>query len=237
MKFSILHPTRSRPEKSILVVQAWLDHAVTKDFEIIVSIDDDDPAKDHYFRIYERKPNVRLIIRPNRTAIEAINSAAVESKGDILIVVSDDTGVLSRWDERIGHVTDGKQDFVLKVYDGIQKWIVTMPIMDRTYYNRYGYVYNPVYDHMFCDTELSHVAEITGKLIFRNDILIPHNHYSVTKQPKDSVTVKNDATQLQGAKTYIKRFVQNFGLEGVNTWAIGSTDHVQWIRNNLNKYR
>ena len=44
---SIIHPTRSRPEKSVQTVDKWLD-STTSDtlFQLIVSVDEDDPKLD-----------------------------------------------------------------------------------------------------------------------------------------------------------------------------------------------
>lgn len=230
MKFSLLHPSRSRPEKSISTTRDWLNTCHTKDVELIVSIDESDPEKAHYKSAYASVSNARVIIRDNRSAVDAINNAAKESRGDILIVVSDDTGCIRNWDQIISSATQGRKDFILKTFDGVQKWIITMPVLDRAYYERFGYIYYPEYTHMFCDTELTHVADITKKVIWRNDIEIKHLHYSVTKQPRDHVYERNDSTFKHGQNIYIQRFKNSFGLYDVNVWDISGESHLQWLK-------
>ena len=234
MRFSLLHPSRSRPNKSFDTTQSWLNSAAGKNFELIVSIDENDPYKDQYLNIYSNfnQHKVKVIVNKNTSAVDAINNAAKASEGDILIVVSDDTGVLYGWDKIINSAIGTHTDFVLKVYDGIQDWIVTMPIIDRVYYNRFGYVYYPEYQHMFCDTHLTHVADALGKLIIRNDILIPHEHYSVKRSERDEITKRADNTFNTGRSIYMRLLKQNLLLDqSVNIWDLSkqAKSHINWV--------
>jgi glycosyltransferase involved in cell wall biosynthesis len=228
---SIIHPTRSRPQKSYKTTLDWLRKASTE-VELIVSIDESDQYIQQYWDLYKDK---KVVINPNRSAVDAVNNAAKESTGDILIVVSDDSSCPHNWDKIILDAVQGKTDFVLKVHDNVQDWIVTMPILDREYYNRFGYVYHPEYFHQFVDTEFTHVADITGKIIWRNDIVFPHLHYSVTKERRDPLYERNDNSTKAGMVTYLRRFRENFGLQNVNVWEINGTygkGHYQWLKNN-----
>lgn len=231
MKFSLLHPSRSRALKSFQATQQWLNNSDKQDYELIVSIDSNDPDKDYYQSLY-RSTKARIIINDNRSAVDAINNAAKVSQGEILIVVSDDTGCVRSWDTILSKATEGHSDYVLKVYDGIQKWIVTMPVMDRVYYNRYGFVYYPAFKHMFCDTFLTHQADALKKVIWRNDITIPHLHYSVTRSGKDPVTVAADSTLHEGERVYKNLVDQNLLIEG-NIWDLSeyASGHIQWAKN------
>jgi hypothetical protein len=232
LKFSLLHPSRSRPTKSFDATQKWIQNASSTDFEVIVSIDDNDPHRDQYLAIYSNVPKAKVIINKNRSAVDAINNAAKESIGEILIVVSDDTGCTNQWDTIISKATEGHSDYILKVYDGVQKWIITMPIMDREYYNRYGFVYYPAFKHMFVDTFLTHQADALKKVIWRNDITIPHHHYSVTKSGKDEVSMTADSTLYEGERVYKNLVDQNLLIEG-NIWDLSeyAAGHIQWCKN------
>lgn len=234
MKFSLLHPSRSRPTKSFNAIAKWINYARLSDLEVIVSIDESDPLKSEYLKLYSQneRVGVKVITNPNRSAVEAINNAAKVSTGEILIVVSDDTDCIKGWDNVISQATGTHKDYVLKVNDGIQDWIVTMPIMDRTYYNRFGYVYYPEFSHMFCDTYLTHVADALDRLIIRNDIIIPHLHYSVRKSEKDEVTRRADSTFNDGKNIYMRLLRDNLKLPpSVNIWSLSkqAASHLQWI--------
>jgi glycosyltransferase involved in cell wall biosynthesis len=231
---SLIHPSRSRPQKSKDTCLKWISRAGC-DVELIVSIDDNDPFRRQYLDAYSQFDlfKTRVITNPNRSAVDAVNNGAKEAKGDILIVVSDDSDCQNNWGILILHAVDGKSDYVLKTYDGVQKWIITMPVMDRAYYSRFGYIYHPDYRHMFVDTDFTHVADVQGKILWRNDIVFPHLHYSVIKTRRDEVSEKADSTWHQGKDLYLRRFRESFNLTGVDPWNVSSDGHKQWLREAL----
>jgi len=227
---SLLHPSRSRIDKSKATIDKWLSRA-DADVELIISIDSDDPQKELYLEAHKGH---KIIINDNRSAVDAINNAAKECTGDIMIVVSDDTDVPIHWVNKILVAVQGRSDYILKVYDGIQKWIITMPVMDRTYYNRFGYIYHPDYRHCFCDTEMTHIADILKKIIWRNDILFEHQHYCVGKAQKDAINERADASWNQGKELYLRRVMSNFNIENINVFDINNESHLNWLNNSLN---
>lgn len=224
---SILHPSRSRPEKSKQTTDRWLANAGTE-VELIVSVDNTDPCLAQYLDAHNT-----VIVNNNQSAVDAINNAAKVAKGDILIVVSDDSECPRNWGQKILDATRGRKDWILKVNDGIQRWIITMPIMDRDYYDRFGYIYYPGYSHMFCDTEISHVSDLLRRTIKREDLSFPHRHYSVTRQKPDEVSKKADSTWEQGKQLYLSRVRECFGLKGVDVMNISDTSHYKWLKKNL----
>lgn len=208
---SILHPSRGRPEKSVETFKKWMSHSQASDrVEFILSMDNDDKTREEYLKLYWNLP-VKLTSDWNRSAVDAINNAAKIANGDVLIVVSDDTEPCDAWIEYIYHEANGRKDWIMKTQDGIQPWIITMPVMDRAYYNRFGYIYHPDYLHMFCDTELTCVADITGRKI-KSNLMFKHNHYSVTKEQPDEINKKADSTWAQGEKLFLERYKRNFDL-------------------------
>lgn len=227
MLISLIHPSRSRVEKSKATTSKWLANAGC-DVELIVSVDNSDPQLPQYLDAHNL-----VIVNNNRSAVDAINNGAKEAKGDILIVVSDDSDCPRNWGQKIIEATRNRKDWILKVNDGIQRWIITMPIMDRAYYNRFGYIYHPDYKHMFCDTEITHVADLLKKKITREDLHFPHRHYSVTREKKDEVTLKADATWNQGKQLYLQRVRESFGLKGVDVMNISDIQHLRWLKMNL----
>lgn len=226
---SLLHATRSRPDKSLKTTKRWVEYSGVKT-ELIVSLDQDDPALKRYLIHY---PNA--IVNKNRSAVDAVNRAAEQAKGNILVVLSDDTECPPGWGNMIVKATKKTSDFVLKVNDDVQKWIVTQPILDRAYYERFGYVYHPGYLHQFVDTHFTHVADALGKIIFRNDIHFPHRHYSVTRQRPDEINRRADATWDQGKRLYLDMLKRNLDLpDTVDIMKLShfANDHLRWIRKN-----
>lgn len=230
---SLIHPSRSRPEVAVDAAIKWIRGA-GEPIEYILSIDNDDSKKESYLNRFSQNwlldefGPVRhgMIRNDNRSAIDAINNAAKECTGDIIVVMSDDFYCPPQWATALLRLTEGKTDWIAKTHDGIQNWIITLPIMDRTYYNRFGYVYYPEYRHMFCDTEMTCVGDLLQKTI-KLDIPFRHNHYSTGASKKDLVSERADSTWGQGEALFIERARKNFDLidppgkimdEAYNNW-------------------
>ena len=213
MTFSLIHPSRGRPQKSFNTIQTWIKNAGTDDFEIILSLDNDDTTLGQYQELYNNLAHpFTLQVADNKSAIEAINRAARIAQGRIFIVVSDDTGVPPAWAVKLLAYTKGKTDFVMKVRDGIQPQLITMAILDRVYYQRFGYIYNPEYKHAWADREFTEVARKLKRVIEKN-IMFRHNHYSITKHKiRDEQYARTDATFNEGRVIFNRRKKINFGL-------------------------
>jgi hypothetical protein len=215
---SIIHPSRNRPDMAYEVAKKWIDCLSGKNkVEYIMSIDIDDPSFKKYDDIIYalKKPDnvlFHLMVGVNSSAIEAINKAAEESENNLLIVVSDDFDCFPKWDEWLLDKLGDNKDFIVKTNDGIQERLITLPIMDRAYYNRFGYIYYPEYKHMFCDTEMTDVGHILGRVIDLQDKdhQFLHKHYTAGFMQKDEINEKNDSTWNQGEILYNSRKSQNF---------------------------
>lgn len=212
----LVHPSRSRPKQAIQTASKWLSSAANKDnITYLFALDKDDPCLYEYMGD-TLDTSIENYIGETKNAIEAINSctqyANKSINWDLIICPSDDFQLPPfHWDAMLLDATKGYEDFVLKTQDGIQKLLVTLPIMDRKYYQSKGYIYYPEYQHMFCDQEMTAVAFMEGKLLI-SDIKIPHHHYSTGKFAKDAISVKNDATWNQGQALFNKRKAINFGI-------------------------
>lgn len=230
MTLSLIHPSRSRPQKAFEAANRFINKSGLAEIEYILSIDETEPFAHEYQRLFE---GMTYIVRPNRNAVEAINAAAKMTTGDLIVVMSDDFDCPKNWGQIIEKTTRNKKDFLLKVHDGTQNWIVTLPIMDRTYYERLGHIYHPNFSHMFCDTWMTHQADATGKLIVRNEVVFKHNHYSVTKEHKDEVSKKADSTWTLGKATYLQMVRNNFvNLPDYGISELGKS-HISWLKQML----
>lgn len=209
MKISLIHPSRSRPKEALTTSAAWLSRAYNSLYiEYILSLDTSDPRLNDYHDALRKQS----IVNDNRSAIQAINKAAEKATGDLLIVISDDFSCEQDWDVKLLDALHGKEDFIVKTPDGYQKTLITLPIMDRKYYERFGYIYHPDYKHLWCDTEMTVVGHMLGRVI-DVDVLFEHMHHSLGKSKKDKISEKNDATWQQGKRVFHERLKSNFGVE------------------------
>ena len=224
---SLIHPSRGRAQRAHEVATKWISSAGV-DVEYILSVDIDDPQLKEYDKLF--KDHI-ILTGQNRSAIDAINSAASISTGRILVVMSDDFDCPDNWGNDLIEQTRGASGWIAKTPDSIQKWIITLPIMDREYYNRFGYVYHPEYKHMFCDTEMTCVADLIGRKI-ELPLEFMHDHYSTGRTQKDAINERADKTWEQGEKLFIERYKNNFGL--INPpGKIQSPEYLNWIKGKL----
>lgn len=211
MKISIIHPSRNRSQQAFTTRVNWYTNADDAlSHEYILSIDSDDRFVGNYCYNFPYS-NGKIVINNNKSAIEAINRAAEEACGDVLVVISDDFICEEHWDTKLLKALEGKFDFLVKTRDGLQKTLITLPIMDRAYYDRFGYIYNPDYQHMFVDQEMTAVGHMLGRVI-DVDMTFEHLHYTTGKSPKDAINVRNDNSWRQGENLFNERLKINFGI-------------------------
>lgn len=239
MKISIIHASYGRPELQAMTAWKWIERTSgDHDIEYLLSIDKSDTsAYPDSISFKQDYVTASVVKNDTNTSVAAINKAASVSTGDIIVVISDDFDCPDKWDVMIVDQVQDKTKWILKTQDGTQPWIITLPIMDRAYYEEYGYVYRPVFLHMFCDCELTHQADINGRKITSN-LLFKHEHYSVGGIIKDNTSVKADKTWEQGKKMYLTKCKEWQEL-GINIYdlpkeAIG---HINWLKNEYAKFR
>lgn len=216
---AIIHPSRSRPDLALKAATSWIQNAGCKIYYTL-STDHDDPMRSHYNNNFNGFYGVggkwSEIVGVNKSAIEAINRAAISImnnkniEADIIIQIADDFQCFPNWGKAIEDLMRGKTDWILKTQDGIQPWVITLPIMDRIYYERFNYIYHHSYKHQFCDTEMTCVAELLGRKV-NTRMFFRHLNDGDTKI-KDEISERNDATFEEGKRNFIERKKINFGL-------------------------
>lgn len=232
---SLIHPSRQRPFPAFKAHESWMNNA-SKTIEIqhILSVDQDDPDLQHYQTVFK---NSTVIIGANKNVVQACNHAAKYALGDIIVVMSDDFVSFPGWDIKLQEAFRERNDILLKTNDGTQPWIVTIPIMGADFYQANGYIYHPEYQHMFCDTDLTHKADLEKRLVFRMDLPFIHHHYSTGMSKKDAVNAKADSTWNQGQAVYLTRVKEKFGLPGhinvLNIHRPEGSGHINWLKNRL----
>lgn len=206
---SLLCPSRGRAQKSFETISSWVSRAGSVELEVLIGVEEEEADK--YLTTYGDLKGYKFIIGNFGTAVKTINALAKQAKGDIMIVVSDDTASPQAWGNRILKYTEGKKDFVMKVRDGIQPKMITMPILDRAYYQRDGFIYHPRFSHGWSDRFFTDLAHKRKRVITKN-ILFKHNHYSISKDKKrDAEYERTDATFNEGRQIY-KELKIEYGL-------------------------
>lgn len=218
-KISLVHPSRGRPAKCLEAIKLWLGNASLKNnIEYIVSLDSDDYNS---YVLDEIKGKISIVVNPNTTMVQALNHGASKATGDIIINVSDDFKCPPKWDEILinklgssGYRTSDK--FCYFVNDGFQKPfnLQTICIVSRGWYNRFNYIYNPIYKSMFADTEYTEVCKLLGYIIDASDVLFEHCHYAAGKAKIDPTYQKQNSKDSweHGKNLFNTRKARKFDL-------------------------
>ena len=229
---SVIHPSKGRPEQAEATIKKWLARAKhPQDIQYILSVDMSDENR-HKYSTIARELGINYSVADVKNYVGGANQGALLARGNIFVVNADDFDCPENWDELLLNATEGKEDFLLKTWDGQEPWILTLPIMDRKFYDRFGYIYFLEFKHMFCDTDLTHRGQILGRVI-DSKIFFEHQHYSTGKTPKDAINEANDKTWDEGKKLYLDRLKENFGLP-IPDFEVNIADHHKdWLKGQI----
>lgn len=192
--------TRSRPEKFFRCLANIQQYAEHLNYVILCSFDEDDATMNND-SVKERLAAMSVVDNrivwfygKSRNKIDAVNRDMDKAPAwDVLINMSDDMRFLVAGFDKIilndlyEKFPDG--DGTVTYYDGGKETriseneaLMTMPIMGRKYFNRFGYIYFPGYDNVWCDNEMMEVAKLLGKYFFSPKTVIVHEHPHNSKE-------------------------------------------------------
>jgi glycosyltransferase involved in cell wall biosynthesis len=210
---SLLHPSRGRADKALATHRRWIDRTVNR-VEHILSVDMNDPEPHKYIKNFGWHNN--LIVKDNRSVVDATNHAAKRASGDILIYMSDDFDCPEGWDALIENEFEGvTKPMLLKVDDCLQDFkvgVVTIPMMNRQLFDLLGYFWFPEYYSMHVDVDLYETCKKIGAIKYAPHLKFPHNHYSNGKAPRDETYTRSEANWNQGLEVINRRRRQGFPI-------------------------
>lgn len=216
LKFSLLHAS-ARPQAWRASHDAWLSNAVkpvTVEY-ILCCHSSDVSAFLHDVLATESECPIgdfRLVNNVGtNSAVANWNKAAKISTGDVLLLIADDAFPCKRWDLELAGVLPDLGEHVIRTSTGGMAdnyGLIIHPIMTRAYYERYGYVLYPEYQHVHCDTDFTRQAERDGVIIEARHLLFPHRHFSHGDCPEDDVYRRANGPESQrvGAEVLAKRW-------------------------------
>ncbi len=209
MQTLIKYASRERPELFAQTFAKWNTGRV----RFVVTLDSDDANLPEYQAFLAGRDNVRLDIGEHHGKIDAINSGVAGETFDIVIAAADDM-IPQRPDydliiEELFHQFAPDLDGAVYFPDGRRPdQLNTSAIFGRKYYQRFGFLYNPVYRSLFADNELTEVSRKLGKEIRYPDVLIKHEWVAVTG--RDELHLRNESFFLPDMMIYRQRKANGF---------------------------
>lgn len=221
-KYTILFkfPIRRRAEKLFSTLDRYYEYIENKEnFLFLINIDKDDAVLNNQRIItrLEKYKNLKVSIGNSKNKIEAVNVDISKISYDICVLVSDDMIPQVRGFDNIirekmqKHFPD--TDGILFFSDGHQKEkLNTLCIFGKKYYERFGYIYCPLYTTTECDREYTEVGYMLKKQVYFEQVIIEHRHPTYTNTPTDSLYEKNKIGSDIDNKLYYKRKNMNFPI-------------------------
>jgi hypothetical protein len=226
------YPTRHRPMKFMENLNAYLKkisgkHKIT----VVITMDiDDSSMNNNPMRYYMNNKNtgedisVTFSYGNSEGKIAAINRMVPTTDWDIILSTADDmVPVEDGWDNII--VQDMIREFPdlngalnynndprleAKGAEGF-KTLITLPVIGRKLYDRFGYIYHPAYKSEWCDNEQTEVFEKLGVLRHIDRRPIVHKW----AENQDALMQRNMQIGASvDCRTFEQRKAMNFELAG-----------------------
>jgi hypothetical protein len=218
--FSLVYTSR-RPAMMKHIIDQWRGKAaVPANIEIIISIDANDPDSLRVMNNEGKDWGVKWVVQNQApfNCVRGWNKGAESATGKIIIAISDDFIPLLQWDYRLltlPYQNWVEGEFVVHVNDGFVKDICTMPILTRKRYDRFGYIFYPRFESMFCDTDLTERAKQDGVLLDAMHLLFEHHHPSNKKRTMDQVDINHASNErwVRGEMLFNFRKTQGFPID------------------------
>lgn len=212
-------PSRSRPEKFFAIIDKVYELGEGHDWSILATLDEDDPTADtddFNFRVgqYEK---VTAIWGRSTGKINAINRD-LEYAGDfdIIVLLSDDMHAqMGFFEEIIKAYADGFSGLA-HFPDGIvNERLCTFTIMDKKYFDLFGWLYNPIYDSVYADNEQHETAVLLGRYKYIPIQIVKHLHPCYGMAPTDDLYRRNEDPKLYGKdhNTYLQQKAVQFNYK------------------------
>ncbi len=224
-KLIIKFPTRNRPEKFKSVFTKYLTFLSGRhDVRFIISMDRDDLTMNNsemheWLATRARNVDMKWVYGNSKSKIEACNADLENEIGDVLLLASDDMVPITMGYDKIIFTVFQQVfpsfDGAIKFWDGLRPKedpLMTLSVMGFGLYKRFGYIYNPEYQSLYCDNEQTEVFYRIGKLR-RCDVCIIQHQW--TKEPWDELHARNENPNMYSVdlEVFKRRKARGFDLE------------------------
>lgn len=220
-KILIKFPSRGRKERFFKALDACINNIQDKgNYQVSCTLDLDDPImnNDEVKEKIASYQNVSVCWGKSDSKIHAINRDLPEDF-DILVVLSDDIFFnIFGWDtlvrmEMENNFPDGDGYLHFREKDTTDILNV-MTVIDKKYYDRFGYIYHPSYKSLWCDNEQMAVSKILKRYAYVPFEIMLHRcpAYGYTDCPRDEMfNTQQNFWQLD-EMNFNERRLKNFDL-------------------------
>lgn len=168
--------------------------------EWVLSVDGNRPDTIETAKKIAKSGKVKVVVQDKEpfNCVRGWNLAAEQATGKVLVAVTDDFTPPQHWDAKLLALEpkgweDGEH--VVHIDDGFVRTLCTLSILTSKRYERFGYLFYPDYQSMFCDTEFTEVAYRDGVVIKAMHLLFEHLHPDCGKRLRDEADLKHASSE------------------------------------------
>lgn len=218
MRLLIKFPTRGRPALFFPNLARYFDRAQDlANLQVVVTLDADDRTMNTAAaRARLDRLGVRYRYGDPRTKIAAINADMdLADPWDVVVNGQDDIIPEPGYDAAIrrhmaAHFPDLDGALHLDDHCAGRDRRCAFVVMGRAYYDRFGYLYHPGYESVFCDDEFTAVGRHLGRLPFVPGRILVHEW--VGDHRPDDLHRKNNEAWPHDERLFEARKARNFDL-------------------------
>ena len=217
MKFLFKYPTFRRPQWFKETLQTYYSMLSGKHkYEFLITVNEDDETMNNskIKSFMQSFSHLRYKFGNYQTKIEAINTDMKNEDFDILFLVSDDMiPIVPGFDDVIAQAM--KENF--SDLDGALHYnddccgkdrTITLSIMGKKLYDRFGYIYHPDYMSFFCDNEFTDEVRRMGKVKYFPEVIVKHDYKGWGGA--DETYKRNSKLGRPDEATYVRRKAAGF---------------------------
>jgi len=194
---------------------------------VTADVDDESMMNSYvYTKIVNEYKNIKVVYGKSESKIHAINRDLNNvgeywsdvADWDIVMVLSDDIRMtMPSWDEVIRmemQIKFPQGDGYLHFQEKDTKRLLNvMEIMDRTYYERFGFIYHPSYKSLWCDNEKTELAKMLGRYKYIENEIFVHENPVYGYQPRDEMFDAQQALWGEDEQNFLARKAIRFEIE------------------------
>lgn len=184
------------------------------EFSILLTLDNNDVALNNAFNrsAFEKDELITVDWGHSNSKIHAFNRGVPADGWQLLVCPSDDIQFTPGFDEVLwNYYQQTGPDTAHHYPDGAEHGLIwTVPVLDKAYYERFGYVYYPNYFSLYCDEEAIAVGKANGRMWFWPDEIMEHLHPNWNKAPTDMHYKRANAFGQLDKKMFEKRKLLGF---------------------------
>jgi hypothetical protein len=204
----IKYPTRERPEIFKNIIDYYIRHLSNKrKVKFIISLDTNDVScNNEHFILFlnnlKTKIDLDFYFGESENKIHACNRDIPSENWKVCMLVSDD---MVPKKHGFDDIIMNDMEKYYPDFDGVLNYnaytaafeqhipgrgpLMVLSIIGKKYYDRFNYIYNPIYKSLFADDEQTRVARKLNKIVDINNRIISHEWSSI----KDNLRSKTEA--------------------------------------------